>query len=292
MYVALGDSMSIDDYAGGPGRGAASLLYRNHADWPDFAGRDLATFRPDLEFRVLAFDGATSEGVLALQVPTLRSLPKAPRLITLTVGGNDLLTYFGIGRGEAGRAARHLGSRLERILAGCVEAVGGTGCVVVGNIYDPTDGTGSLPGSGFPLWADSLAVLARFNEVIAEVASEFPVQFVDIHHHFLGHGARAQDPTFSRYHAEDPTVWYTQLVEPDARGAHEVRRLFWQAFLRSPLGVALGDSVPLAAPVGGRAPGERGEGSGRKPGSPVARESRPDQDADSELGGRRRGANA
>jgi hypothetical protein len=28
VYAALGDSLSIDDYAGGPGRGAASLLWR------------------------------------------------------------------------------------------------------------------------------------------------------------------------------------------------------------------------------------------------------------------------
>ncbi len=36
VYVALGDSMSIDDYAGGAGRGAASLLYRNcDADFPE-----------------------------------------------------------------------------------------------------------------------------------------------------------------------------------------------------------------------------------------------------------------
>src|SRR6266511_3866336 len=32
--------MSIDDYAGGAGRGAASLLYRNRDDdFPDWAGR-------------------------------------------------------------------------------------------------------------------------------------------------------------------------------------------------------------------------------------------------------------
>jgi hypothetical protein len=29
VYAALGDSMSIDDHAGGPGRGAVSLLWRN-----------------------------------------------------------------------------------------------------------------------------------------------------------------------------------------------------------------------------------------------------------------------
>ena len=31
-YVALGDSISIDVYAGGPGRGGASLLARNRDD--------------------------------------------------------------------------------------------------------------------------------------------------------------------------------------------------------------------------------------------------------------------
>jgi hypothetical protein len=44
LYAALGDSMSIDLYAGGPGRGAASLLHTNRdADFPDWAGRDLAS---------------------------------------------------------------------------------------------------------------------------------------------------------------------------------------------------------------------------------------------------------
>src|SRR6266540_1536519 len=44
VYVALGDSMSIDDYAGGVGRGAASLLFRNRdTDFPDWAGRIIVT---------------------------------------------------------------------------------------------------------------------------------------------------------------------------------------------------------------------------------------------------------
>jgi hypothetical protein len=46
-YVSLGDSVSIDAYAGGPGRGAPALLYKNRdADFPDWAGRDLATRLP------------------------------------------------------------------------------------------------------------------------------------------------------------------------------------------------------------------------------------------------------
>jgi hypothetical protein len=59
VYVALGDSMSIDDYAGGVGRGAASLLFRNRdTDFPDWAGRDLAT--AGYTAQILARDGARS----------------------------------------------------------------------------------------------------------------------------------------------------------------------------------------------------------------------------------------
>jgi hypothetical protein len=40
LSAALGDSMSIDHDAGGPGRGAASLRWRNRDhDFPAWAGR-------------------------------------------------------------------------------------------------------------------------------------------------------------------------------------------------------------------------------------------------------------
>ncbi len=46
-YVALGDSISIDDYAGGSGRGGASLLFRNRDDdFPEWSGRDLRARDP------------------------------------------------------------------------------------------------------------------------------------------------------------------------------------------------------------------------------------------------------
>jgi hypothetical protein len=61
VYAALGDSMSIDDYAGGPGRGAASLLWRNRDhDFPAWAGRDLTACDPTARLALLASDGATS----------------------------------------------------------------------------------------------------------------------------------------------------------------------------------------------------------------------------------------
>ena len=60
-YVAMGDSISIDEYAGGLGRGGASLLYRNHDDdFPEWKGRDLISSDPDATFALLAGDGATT----------------------------------------------------------------------------------------------------------------------------------------------------------------------------------------------------------------------------------------
>jgi lysophospholipase L1-like esterase len=91
VYVALGDSMSIDDYAGGVGRGAASLLWRNHdTDFPDWAGRDLAT--AGYSAQILARDGAVSADVLQRQLPLIDG---RPALVTLTMGGNDLLASYG-----------------------------------------------------------------------------------------------------------------------------------------------------------------------------------------------------
>jgi hypothetical protein len=79
VYAALGDSLSIDDYAGGPGRGAASLLLRNRdEDFPAWAGRDLITRDPAARLDLLATDGATSTMVAREQLPRPRRLGVAP----------------------------------------------------------------------------------------------------------------------------------------------------------------------------------------------------------------------
>src|SRR4051812_34484893 len=85
-YVALGDSMSTDEYPtcdllqldAVPGEllpaGAAALFYRNRDDlWPEFAGTDLATVCPGIEARVLAWDGAMIEDVLTEELSQIRS---------------------------------------------------------------------------------------------------------------------------------------------------------------------------------------------------------------------------
>src|SRR3954453_1826010 len=91
-YVALGDSISIDDYAGGPGRGGASLLARNRDDdFPAWRGHDLGG-RP---FHLLATEGATSRTLLEIQLPRLERSGVHPSIVTLTIGGNDVLGWYG-----------------------------------------------------------------------------------------------------------------------------------------------------------------------------------------------------
>jgi lysophospholipase L1-like esterase len=96
VYAALGDSMSIDDYAGGPARGAASLLWRNRDDdFPTWAGRDLTARDPTARLVLLASDGATSTTVAGEQLGRLRRLGSIPTVATVTMGGNDLLAAYG-----------------------------------------------------------------------------------------------------------------------------------------------------------------------------------------------------
>jgi lysophospholipase L1-like esterase len=71
VYLALGDSISIDDYTGVAGGGApAQLALSLDADLVD-----------------LTRDGNTTDGVLA----DLARAPDAVDIVTLTAGGNDLL---------------------------------------------------------------------------------------------------------------------------------------------------------------------------------------------------------
>ena len=97
IYLALGDSISIDDYTGVPGGGAASQLARK-------LGLDLVD---------LTRDGNTTQGVLA----DLARAPTSADVVTLTAGGNDLLG------GESPRAIlRRLDQITERL-----QPLGGSG---------------------------------------------------------------------------------------------------------------------------------------------------------------------
>jgi lysophospholipase L1-like esterase len=229
VYVALGDSISIDLYAGGPGRGGASLLARNRDDdFPGWRGHDLATARPELGFGLLATDGGTTASLLDVQLPRLESSGAVPRVVTLTVGGNDVLGAYG-DTPLALEIVSVVGARVGRALDRLHALVPPADPVVVGTVYDPSDGTGEAWRVGLPPWPDVVDVLAELNATLRAVASEHAAVVADIHGRFLGHGLQAGNPGQDDARPGDRALWYCHVIEPNAWGANAVRGAFWAA---------------------------------------------------------------
>lgn len=226
-YVAMGDSISIDDYAGGPGHGGASLLARNRDDdFPVWRGKDLA----GMPFHLLASDGATTSTLLQRQVP--RAAVLRPSVVTLTIGGNDLLAAYG-----HTRAARHAIATVREGIRRALDVLVSLTPpprVAVGTVYDPTDGTGDAAALGLPPWPAALDLLAELNETLRAGAAEHDAAVAEIHHAFLGHGLARGSPAQPDPRPDDPELWYCHVIEPNAWGASGVRAAFWAALSAGP----------------------------------------------------------
>lgn len=246
-YIALGDSVSIDLYpaldvgamdvavalersteAGGVAAlGAASLFYRNDEDqWPDEQGNDLSSLYPGIAFQNLAMDGGTIGDVFGEQLAQTEETDE-PVLVTLTIGGNDLLSAYG------NRPKRPL---LDRIVGDVIEAYDflldslrtrfSNGTIIVNTIYDPSDGSGKVPGVYDEYGPMPMDVLDRINDHIRGLGLGTPrVLLADVHARFLGHGISAAEA--------DRWYWRRSMIEPNARGAHEVRQLWLEVLERA-----------------------------------------------------------
>jgi len=242
-YIALGDSLSIDLYpaldageidvavalerstaarAVAP-LGAASLLFRNADErWPEDIADDLSAMYPGIEFQNLASDGATIGEVFGEQIPQIEETDD-PVLITLTAGGNDLLSAYG------NRPKRALLERIEQDVAEAydflVDMLRGRfprATLIVNTVYDPSDGTGKIPGVYDEIGPLPIDILDRFNDHIRAFALGTPrVLLGDVHAHFLGHGVSVPEA--------DRWYWRRSLIEPNARGASEIRHVWLEA---------------------------------------------------------------
>jgi lysophospholipase L1-like esterase len=191
-YLALGDSISIDDYTGVPGGGAASQLARK-------LGLDLVD---------LTRDGNTTQGVLA----DLARAPAAADIVTLTAGGNDLLS---------GELPRAILGRLHQI-AQRIQPLGAR--VVVNTVYDPSDGDNEVGRRelGLPRLA-TIELRRRLNAVnggIARLARERGFLLADLERLFHGHGVASDEP------------WFVQVIEPNLSGATAIAE-HWYELLTS-----------------------------------------------------------
>lgn len=242
-YLALGDTFSGDLHpaldagatdvavalersgrAGGLAPlGAASLLYRNDdARWPEFAGRDLATTHPGIAFRSLVEEAATIGDVFGDQLAAAEE-SDAPTLVTLTVGANDLMSLL-VRRPPAAvvRQAAHDIAEAYEFLVDAVRRACPAATVLVATVCDPSDGSGRMPGVDSPQKPVPLEALAAVNAHIRTVAAGTPgVRLADLHAHFLGHGTSAEP--------KDRWYWRRSPLDPNARGASEVRRVWLDA---------------------------------------------------------------
>ena len=230
VYIALGDSISIDEYAGGPGRGGAALLARNRDDeFPDWRGRDLSTLHGRLQYHLLAVDGGTTHTLLESQLPRLEAAGVAPRAVTLTIGGNDVLAAYG-DTPAARRIVHTVGRRVEQALGRIRHLMrSADDPIVLGTVYDPSDGSGDAARVGLPPWPDVVDVLAELNAALRAVAADHGARIAEIHDHFLGHGLRTGDPAQHDPRPSDRDLWYCNIIEPNAWGADAVRTCFWRA---------------------------------------------------------------
>ena len=220
VAVALERARSAGDIAP---LGAAALLHRNDDErWPEFAGLDLVTARPDIAFRPLVEEGATIGDVFGEQLATLDGAG-GRALVTLTIGAADLMSLLvrrpapAIVRqaaGDIGEAYEFLVDAIRRARPGAT--------LVLSTICDPSDGTALMPGVDAETKPVPLEALDTVNARIRAIAAGTPgARLADLHAHFLGHGAIADE--------KDRWYWRRSPLEPNAMGASEVRRVWLDA---------------------------------------------------------------
>jgi lysophospholipase L1-like esterase len=168
-YLALGDSLTAGWGAMPMTSGYAYQLYQQGA-YDDV---------PNTTFANAAMPGATSAQVLAFQVPLATQSGFAPQVITMTVGGNDLLAI--LAGADPGAVLAAFQGNLYSILAQLCQGLP-VARIYVGNLYVIQD----FPVSTAP------AVLA-FNQVVEGVtafanasACSGRAKVADVHKAFSG----------------------------------------------------------------------------------------------------------
>ncbi len=186
-YLALGDSISIDEYTEVGSGGAAS----------QFARLVGAT-----RFQDLTRDGRTTAGVL----DAWPEITITPNVVTLTAGGNDFLqgSFQALNSlAEWDRVAAEPLANLERI----ADRLAAFACpVLLNTIYDPTDGDDSRIAS-FGMAAQARTAFNALNDGIRALACRRGFLLADLETLFHGHGAASRHP------------WIVMQIEPNLAGA-------------------------------------------------------------------------
>jgi hypothetical protein len=149
--------------------------------------------------------------------------------VTLTVGGNDLLGAYA-DTPRARRVIEVVRRRVDETLRRLRPLMRApSDPIIVGTVYDPSDGTGDAARVGLPPWPDVVDLVGELNAELTAVAGEHGARVADIHRRFLGHGLLQGDPAQAYPRPRDRELWYCKVIEPNAWGADGVRAAFWEA---------------------------------------------------------------
>ena len=236
--INLGDSITISKYPDlyaserfnkeYSGLGAGDLFYKNNDElFPEFKGLDLESLHPGIKHLNLAQDGGIVPDVYRQVKKAIRETDvRDSGVITLTIGGNDLLQLYGTSKNleEMSRGLDKLRREYSILVAGIVRDFP-CAKVILNAVYDPTDGTGYLPGYKHRL---PIELLKEFNAEVEFVARRYDCTFVDTEELFMGYGITKMasgkklnetslDPSKGGYY------WHHSIIEPNIYGANAVR---------------------------------------------------------------------
>ncbi len=205
-YLALGDSISIDDYTDVEGGGAVNQFAR--------------LIRAD-QVEDFTQDGRTTAGVLA----DLERVTLTPNVVTLTAGGNDFLQAVFRHAAPTENVSPDYWPRLVQPtlanLTRIAERLAQFHCpVILNTVYDPTDGDNALFAQiGVP--PPARQAFDALNKGIIALAQTHGFLLSDLETLFHGHGLRSQD------------CWFIMNIEPDYAGATAIAA-HWFRLLRAP----------------------------------------------------------
>lgn len=199
-YLALGDSISIDEYTE-VGRGGAAS---------QFARLIGAT-----QVQNLTRDGRTTAGVL----DAWPEITLAPNVVTLTAGGNDFLqgSFQALNSiGDWSRVAQEPLINLEKIAIRLTDFA----CpVLLNTVYDPTDGDDSLIAT-FGMATQARTAFNALNDGIRDLARRYGFLLADLETLFRGHGAASRQP------------WIVMQIEPNLAGATAIAKHWHELYNR------------------------------------------------------------
>jgi len=228
-------------------RSYIALLSENDDEiFPMFAGADFTSALPKLEQITRLDRGGDSYYALAETGDALRiESGNQATLIIVELGVNDLIaTALAMlsdtsMQADPQPAIDTFQADVAAVLADVTdpEVLGREPLVVVTNIVDPSDGVGDLADlvtSFFPFEGAenvtpelALEVIDGFNGAIETEAAAIGAEVIDIRGAFLGHGYHYDDTASPNHDAADETFWYSTVIDPNLRGAHEIRRETW-----------------------------------------------------------------